>query len=403
MASTRYYLDIRRVKKDGRYPVKMSVRYKGERVVLSIGLDLRLNEWSDDESLVVNHSQKRIINAMLLDKRAKIEGLLARVSLEKDRASLSDIRKWIEEIIQEKSSQSKDRRLRLDDALREYMGIARIKPKTIETFEQTILKVNGFDDGVCVDDVDRRWLERFDDWMAQSLKTNARGMYMRNIRTVFNYLLDDERINKYPFRKFKIKTEETAKRSLSVDDMRSLIKLSLPSCDIKYRDLFVLSFLLRGINPVDLLNAKPEQVISGRLEYNRSKTGKHYSVKIEPEAMSILERYRGVEHLIDVLDYRSNYDYYTKQWSKGLKLLGTTFEAGKARNGDPLFPHLSTYWARHSWATIAHSIGISKDIISLGLGHSFGARVTDTYIDYDMEQVDDANRKVIDWVYYEKK
>ena len=57
-----------------------------------------------------------------------------------------------------------------------------------------------------------------------------------------------------------------------------------------------------------------------------------------------------------------------------------------------------TYTARHTWATIAHKIGISKDVISLALGHEFGCKTTGIYIDYDLEQIDKANRKVIDYI-----
>ena len=56
------------------------------------------------------------------------------------------------------------------------------------------------------------------------------------------------------------------------------------------------------------------------------------------------------------------------------------------------------HWARHTWATIAHKIGISKDVISLALGHEFGCKTTGIYIDYDLEQIDKANRKVIDYI-----
>ena len=57
-----------------------------------------------------------------------------------------------------------------------------------------------------------------------------------------------------------------------------------------------------------------------------------------------------------------------------------------------------TYWARHTWATIAHKIGVSKDVISLALGHEFGCKTTSIYIDYDMEKVDKANRQVLDYL-----
>ncbi|RHK14775.1 hypothetical protein DW078_15895 [Bacteroides fragilis] len=56
------------------------------------------------------------------------------------------------------------------------------------------------------------------------------------------------------------------------------------------------------------------------------------------------------------------------------------------------------HWARHTWATIAHKIGVSKDVISLALGHEFGCKTTSIYIDYDMEKVDKANRQVLDYL-----
>ena len=64
---------------------------------------------------------------------------------------------------------------------------------------------------------------------------------------------------------------------------------------------------------------------------------------------------------------------------------------------------LTTYYARHTWASIAFNLGIPKDVISLALGHSFGVRVTDTYINADLSRVDEANRRVIDYVLYNKK
>lgn len=78
------------------------------------------------------------------------------------------------------------------------------------------------------------------------------------------------------------------------------------------------------------------------------------------------------------------------------KLFGRQIE-NAGRDDSPL------YWARHSWATIAYSIGIPKDIISQALGHSFGVAITDVYIDYDNEKVDESNRRVLDWVLYGKR
>lgn len=68
-----------------------------------------------------------------------------------------------------------------------------------------------------------------------------------------------------------------------------------------------------------------------------------------------------------------------------------------------MLPGLTTYYARHTWASIAFNLGIQKDVVSLALGHSFGVRVTDTYINADLSRVDEANSRVIDYVLYNKK
>lgn len=63
---------------------------------------------------------------------------------------------------------------------------------------------------------------------------------------------------------------------------------------------------------------------------------------------------------------------------------------------------MSSHWARHSWATVAASLDIPKETIAAALGHG-GNTVTDIYIDFDRQKVDDANRRVIDWVFYGKR
>ena len=68
----------------------------------------------------------------------------------------------------------------------------------------------------------------------------------------------------------------------------------------------------------------------------------------------------------------------------------------------PLFPELTTYWARHTWATIAASLDIPNETIAAALGHGYGNRITAIYIDFDRRKVDKANRRVIDWVLYGK-
>ena len=125
---------------------------------------------------------------------------------------------------------------------------------------------------------------------------------MRNLRAVFNFAIDEGLTSWYPFRKFHIKTVKTAKRSLSVEDLRRLFATDVEPWQEPYLDFFKLSFVLVGINAVDLLHLTSGSIRSGRVEFNRSKTSRLYSLKVEPEAAQLLEKYRGEKHLVPSMD-----------------------------------------------------------------------------------------------------
>lgn len=168
-----------------------------------------------------------------------------------------------------------------------------------------------------------------------------------------------------------------------------------------YMNVFKLIFLLIGINMVDL--AGVTEVENGRIYYRRSKTGRLYSVKVEPEAQEIIDRYRSKTHLLSPFDRYKDYSHYLSRCNRALKKIGnTTIGKQGRRTHHPLQPQISTYWARHTWATIASSLDIPKDTIAHALGHGNNT-VTDIYIDFDERKVDDANRRVIDWVLYGKR
>lgn len=223
---------------------------------------------------------------------------------------------------------------------------------------------------------------------------------MRNLRAVFNAAIDDDVIdqNAYPFRKFKIKHEETRKRSLTVEQLRALRDYPCEPHQEKYRNLFVLIFYLLGLNAVDLFGAK--ELTNGRLEYRRAKTGRLYSIKVEPEAMKIIKKYGGKGYLLNVLDEWGDYKHFLHRLNNNLKQIGPFKRSGRGGKKifDPLFPELSTYWARHTWATIAADLDVPDETISLALGHAGANSTTNIYINRNQRKVDEANRKVIDYL-----
>lgn len=244
-----------------------------------------------------------------------------------------------------------------------------------------------------ISNIDYRYLRRYMDWLyAQEYSLGTVGNYMNTIHAVIREAIRDEIIDRDPFMKLdKLPRSPKRRRSLPVETLRELFaaKPRLKSAAVAL-DVFRLSFMLIGINTVDLLSLSG--VVDGRVNYERHKTRKPYSIKVEPEALEIISRYKS--------DKRGQLLTFADRWTARNSACKAITKALRRISGRK---DITLYWARHSWATIAYSIGIPKDVISQALGHSFGVAVTDVYIDYDNDKVDAANRKVLDWVLYGKR
>ena len=274
----------------------------------------------------------------------------------------------------------------------------KVKPNTTALYLYTASQIKEYQSGVLISDIDRRWLESFDTWMQRgNLSVNSRSIIMRNIRTVYNEALDEGIVTTYPFRKFKIKSAQTEKRSLSLDELHTLYNIKVEEWQQVYVDYFFLCFFLCGINLIDLASLTDDSYQQGRIRYRRAKTGRLYSVKVEPEAQSLIRKYKGKRgHLIDILDRYKNYKDFAAHMTNGLQKIGMDCRPGCKQKGKALFPKISQYWCRHSWATLAYELDIPMEIIAQGLGHSYGSKTTSVYIRPNQQKADDANRKVID-------
>ena len=189
-----------------------------------------------------------------------------------------------------------------------------------------------------------------------------------------------------------------------MEQLRQFKDYPCEQTQVQYKDIFMLIFYLCGINMVDLCRLK-KITSDGYIEYKRAKTGKPYRIKVEPEALEIINRYKGKNYLLNILDRYKDYRNYLHRLNINISEIGETKivkrshgKLGKKQK-EGLFPELSTYWARHTWATIAASLDIPKETIAAALGHEIGNRITSIYIDFDQKKIDDANRKVIDYLF----
>lgn len=401
------YLDTRRAVGDVPVSMMLSLTSHGKSALIPVGVKIAPSLWDKKAQSVKKCPRKVYFDKAISDRYYAVQEMISKLSEEDEelmrRLTITEIKNIILERLDGKERKDTGNG---SFALGYKKFVETKQGRTRQIYETTWKRICEFTDKaerLNFEDITAKWLNEFNGYMAKrSPAQNARSIHLRDIRAVFNFAIDEEMTDLYPFRKFKIKSTPTMKRSLSADDIRMIATMPLLPWQEEYRDVFMLIFYLIGINIVDLFSLTHENVQNGRIVYTRRKTKRIYSIKIEPEAQEILERRKGTTHLIDVADRYKDHTNFTSRFNKVLKTFGTwevdEHHKQKVRY-KPYWDFLSSYWARHSWATIAYNdCNIPVDVISQALGHSMGNRVTMVYINSDSKKVDEANRKVIEKV-----
>ena len=401
MATTKLYLDIRSVKRGEQAPLKVSITKHG--VAAYIPLDVRIypSQWDKEHGRVKDSPNKVALNSYIQNQKQRIDNLLLQLTVDGKLTKLTSVQ--IKNKILELLNPSEENKNLFMARFKLYAD-TRKKKRTIEIYQATYKRIMQFDSRagqLSFEQVNKDWLTSFDRFLSDfEPSQNTRSIHFRNIRAVFNDAIDNDITTSYPFRKFMVRPVPTAKRAISVERLRELFYYPVLPHQQKYVDLFKLIFYLIGINMVDLCNLT--EVVGGRIVYQRSKTSRLYNIKVEPEAQEIIDRYRGTKRLLNFADRFKDAHTLTSTVNRALKQIGPRTRVvnnGKSElQYHSAFPELSTYVARHTWATIAYELEIPDETIAAALGHSFGNRTTAIYIDRDIRKVDDANRRVIDYV-----
>lgn len=382
------------------HPIKIYISKNRSVAYISTGISVSSDQWDSNKERIINHSKSSVLNGALNSKLSNIQGLI--VQLTEEGRFINKDASFVKRTIEELTTPTPAKDLFIPYF--EKFITKKKKINTIDVYNHTLNRINAYTDNnqnLLFSEINTEWLHSFNEFLSDtSPSQNARNIHLRNIRAVFNDAISNEVITCYPFRKFKIRPVKTAKRSLSLGDLRKFLNFQVEKEREQYHDIFKLIFYLVGINIVDLCNLK--EIRNGRIEYYRAKTNRLYSIKVEPEALEIINKYKGDNFLLNILDRYNDYRDYRHRLNENLQKIGRV-EIGKhgKKTITPLHKDITTYWARHTWATIAASLDIPKETIAAALGHG-GNSVTDIYIDFDQKKIDEANRKVLDYVLYGK-
>ncbi|WP_288360913.1 site-specific integrase [uncultured Bacteroides sp.] len=257
-------------------------------------------------------------------------------------------------------------------------------------------------------EVTSEWLKGFEVHLRnRGCSWNTVSTYMRTFRAVYNRAVNLRKAPYVPylFRFVYTGTRADHKRALADDDMKKIfVNLSRkPGVSLPVRqaqELFILMFLLRGMPFVDLAYLRKSDLRDDVITYRRRKTGHPLSVTLTPEAMILIKKYMNRDssspYLFSFLKSREGtkeayreYQLALRSFNQRLMLLGELLGLGDK---------LSSYTARHTWATTAYYCEIHPGIISEAMGHS-SITVTETYLKpFQDKKIDEANKQVLDFV-----
>ena len=254
-------------------------------------------------------------------------------------------------------------------------------------------------------------LKRFENFLRQrNCSWNTVSTYIKTVRSVYHRAVDRKYIRYVPrlFEHVYTGTRADRKKALEASDISSLVRETerslqggtLPNTQQRTRIFFVLMFMLRGIPFVDLAYLHKRDLQGNVLSYRRRKTGRALTVSLTPEAMQMVRmvanRNPDSPYLFPILQSEEGTEAAYREYQSALR--GFNQRLAVLRQCLGMQSALSTYAARHTWATMAYHCEIHPGIISEAMGHS-SITVTETYLKpFSNRKIDEANQRVISFV-----
>ena len=385
-------------------PIHLRLTHKSKNRYVSTGVTLPIDVWStENQSINPDYPEatelQLKINAVRIEYEKKVKRLEA-LDVEVNFDTLLGTRaKMINCTLQ-------DYFQKVIDGL-ESMG----KFGSASKHRTTLSLINKFHaGGIRFDEIDLSFLRNFERFL-QNRQNNGNSIATKFslIKAIYNKAIaEDVFIPKSnPFTKFKVGSlwTKTRKRSITKEDIQKLITLEIPD-DYRSnykslaRDIFLFSYFTMGINFGDIAHLKHSNIRNGRIYYSRRKTQKMLTCQLNPLATEIIDKYSSPfyddeDYIFPILDPRVH-KTAKQQFNRVHKSLAKINDAlhiiGKEL-GLP-FP-LTTYVARHTYATVLKRSGVNIAIISESLGHSDLA-TTQIYLDsFENSQIDEAMKNLL--------
>lgn len=279
---------------------------------------------------------------------------------------------------------------------------------TASTYKSTLKSFSNFLDGkdVRIGRMDASLMERYEAWLqGRNLVRNTTSFYLRTLRTIYKQALDMGMTDGVDiFRHVYTGFDRTPKRAVSLQDIRAIRDINLNGNRVMEfaRDMFMFSFYMRGMPFVDMAYLKKSDLIGDRVVYFRKKTKQRLEVSWEPQMQEIIDKYvdvtDGRPYMLpiitsDDIPERQQYLRAERSVNRNLKRIANILKMN--------IP-LTTYVARHTWASSAYRLNIPISVISECMGHD-SEKTTQIYLaSLDNATISMANRRILDKISYSR-
>ena len=389
---------------NGESPLMLQVSKSGKRKYQSLGISIKPRYWDFTRNKPKpNCPNKDYIQKIILDKQTELQQRMLELNSEQKEYTTTTLLND-----ENKKFELKTVSEFYQELIEEYRVNNKCGNRLIYKSSYNSLKVFTNDKlDIPFSAIDITWLNKYERWLrSKGNEETTICLMFRTLRSTYNKAIKAKcaRKSEYPFDEFKINKFDvsTQKRAIAKTEVLKFTKDVRPIGKRQYiqlsKDIFMFSYLCGGINFTDIANLTKANIIEGkRLHYIRQKTGKLIKIGLSEEAMKIIERYatESKGYLFPILNANLHKTPLQKQ-NRIHKILGKVninLKLIAAQLG--VEGNLTTYVARHSFASVLKKSGVNIALISEALGHSDIA-TTQIYLDsFDNEQIDAAMKNLL--------
>lgn len=395
------FLDERSSKRDGSYSIAIRITFKRKTTTISTGYSAFKEEWNSDstelkKSPARDALERMRINNYLNKRKGQLSELCQRLQFEDASADLSS-----KELFRLVRNKSDDSELTFFKAVEDYMEqlLKDGKHTSHGHFKSTLSVLKKFvgKEKFYVKELTLDFVKNFErHYLSQKVSRhgntpnkclNGLAPHLRRVRAVVNSLIKQGKFteSKSPFKQYKIRTEQTYKRSLNTEQIRKILNLDLvPYTGIwNARNYFMACFYMQGASLTDLARLKVKNIMDGSIEYRRAKTKQQITVVVSPQLQNLLDYYiqakSSNDYIFPIIKSNDAIEEQILRYVHSADIKINQHLRDLAEKAGIDNKYISTYWARHSYATNLKRRNVPHAAISESLGHR-NMQTTEIYL-----------------------